>query len=141
MKSLLTLIRLKQQLLDEKRLVVTRLESEVATINEMMENLDIEVVVESELARGDAHSTFGYGTYISAARARRRGLEERLAQVAEKIAVAADEVADAFREMKRFELAQSFADQRALAEANRIEQATMDDVGLTVYRRAKTPGG
>jgi hypothetical protein len=140
-KSLLTLIRLKQQLLDEKRLVVTRLESEVATITSMIEKLDIEVVVESEVARGDAHSSFGYGAYISSARARRRGLEERTAQVAEKIAVAVDEVADAFREMKRFELAQSLADQRAVAEANRREQATLDEVGLTVYRRARAPGG
>lgn len=141
MKSLLTLIRLKQQQLDEKRLVVTRLESEVATINAMIENLDIEVVCESEAARGDANSAFGFGSYIASARARRRGLEERMAQVAEKIAIAADEVADAFREMKRFELAQSLADQRAVAEANRIEQATLDEVGLTAYRRAKAPGG
>lgn len=137
MKSLHTLIRLKQQHLDEKRLVVSRLESEVATITSMIENLDIEVVCESEAARGDAHSTFGYGAYLSSARARRRGLEERMAQVVEKIAAAADEVADAFREMKRFELAQSLADKRTVAEANRREQATLDEVGLTAYRRAK----
>lgn len=140
MKSLLTLIRLKQQQLDEKRLVVTRLESEVATINSMIENLDIEVVVESEAARGDADSSFGYGSYISSARARRRGLVERLAQVGEKIALAADEVADAFREMKRFELAQSLADQRAAAESNRREQAVLDEVGMAAYRRARAPG-
>jgi len=141
MKSLLTLIRLKQQLLDEKRLVATRLETEAASINTKIETLDIEVVCETEAARGDANSSFGYGSYISAARTRRRGLEEQLAQVGEKIAEAADEVADAFREMKHFELAQSLADQRALAEANRREQATMDEVGLTVYRRARASGG
>lgn len=141
MKSLLTLIRLKQQELDEKRLVVTRLESEAATIKSLIEKLDIEVVCESEAARGDASSSFGFGSYLSSARARRRGLEERLAQVGEKIAVAADEVADAFREMKRFELAQSLAEQREAAESNRREQAFLDDVGLTSYRRARASGG
>ncbi|MFT5182488.1 MAG: flagellar FliJ protein [Alphaproteobacteria bacterium] len=141
MKPLFTLIRLKQEQLDEKRLVLTRLETEVATINSMIENLDIEVACESEAARGDAKSSFGYGSYIAAARARRTGLEARLDQVGEKIEVAADEVADAFREMKRFELAQSFADQREAADAARREQILMDDVGMTGYRRARAPNG
>jgi len=141
MKSLLTLIRLKQQQLDEKRLVVTRLESEMTTIRSLIENLDIEIVCESEAARGDANSSFGYGAYLTSARARRRGLEARMAQVREKLEEAADEVSDAFREMKRFELAQSLADQRVAAESDRREQAVLDEVGLTAYRRARAPGG
>ncbi|NKB48421.1 MAG: hypothetical protein GKS02_03540 [Alphaproteobacteria bacterium] len=140
MKSLPTLIRLKQEQLDEKRLVLTRFETEAANIKAMMENLSIEVACETEAARGDAESSFGFGSYIASAKARRGGFEARLAQVNEKIAVAADEVADAFREMKRFELAQSLADQRAVAEAGRREQATLDEVGMTAYRRARTPG-
>jgi flagellar export protein FliJ len=139
--SLLTLIRLKQQQLDEKRLVMTRLETEAASIKSTIENLDMEVACESAAARTDATSTYGYGTYLASARTRRAGLEARLAQVQEKIAEAADEVADAFREMKRFELAQSFAEQRTAAEANRREQASLDEVGLTGYRRARAPGG
>ncbi len=139
-KSLLTLIRLKQEQLDEKRLVLTRLETEAATIKSMIETLDIEVACESESARGDANSAYGYGRYLASARARRSGLESRLVEVGEMTVVAADEVADAFREMKRFELAQSFADQRAAAEAARREQVIMDDVGMTGYRRARAPG-
>lgn len=141
MKSLSTLIRLKQEALDEKRLVLTRLEIEAANIKSMIETLKIEVACETEAARGEAVSAFGFGSYIAAAKARRGGLEARLAQVDEKIAEAADEVADAFREMKRFELAQSFAAQRAAAETARREQAELDDVGLTGYRRARAPGG
>ena len=140
MKSLLTLIRLKQGVLDEKRLVLTRLETEAATIKSMIETLEIEVACETEAARGDAESSFGYGRYIASAKARRGGLEDRLAQVDEKIAEASDEVADAFREMKRFELAQSLADQRAAAEEARREQAVLDDVGMTAYRRAQASG-
>ena len=56
------------------------------------------------------------------------------------IAAAADEVAAAFREMKRFELAQTFADRRAAAEAARHEQTRLDEIGLTGYRRAKADG-
>lgn len=141
MKSLLTLIRLKQEQLDEKRLVLTRYETEAASIRSLIENLDIEVACESEAARGDANSSFGYGSYLARARARRSGLEARLAEVGKKMIVAADEVADAFREMKRFELAQSLADQRAATETARREQADLDDVGMTAYRRARAPGG
>ena len=43
--------------------------------------------------------------------------------------------------MKRFELAQSLADQRAATETARREQADLDDVGMTAYRRARAPGG
>ena len=141
MKSLLTLIRLKQRNLDEKRLVLTRFETEAATIKTMIENLDIEVACESEAARGDADNAFGFGSYIARARTRRTGLEARLAEVGEKMLVAADEVADAFREMKRFELAQSFADQRIAAQEVRREQAVLDDIGMTGYRRSRSPGG
>ncbi|MDH3737576.1 MAG: hypothetical protein OER92_00175 [Alphaproteobacteria bacterium] len=141
MKSLPTLIRLKQEALDEKRLVLTRFETEAASIKSLIENVDIEVACESEAARGDANSAFGYGSYLTRARARRSGLEARLAAVDAKMAVAADDVADAFREMKRFELAQSFADQREAAELARREQAELDDVGLSGYRRARAPGG
>jgi flagellar export protein FliJ len=139
-KSLPTLIRLKQGVLDEKRLVLTRFETEAATIKLMIETLEIEVACETEAARGDAESSFGYGRYIASAKARRGGLEARLTQVEEKIAEAADEVADAFREMKRYELAQSLADQRAATEEARREQAVLDDVGMTSYRRAQASG-
>ena len=140
MSSLPTLIRLKQQQLDEKRLVVTRLETEAASIKSLIDNLDIEVAVESEKARANADHAYGYGTYLASARVRRAGLEGRLVQVHEKIAAAADEVAEAFREMKRFELAQTFAEQRAAAEANRRERTELDDMGLEGYRRARTRG-
>ena len=102
--------------------------------------MDIEVACESEVARGDANSVYGYASYLAMARARRSGLESRLSQVRELIAEAAEEVADAFREMKRFELAQTFAEQRTAAESARREQVILDDVGLTGYRRARAPG-
>ena len=141
MKSLPTLIRLKQEQLDQKRVVLTRLETEAANIKSLLETLEIEVACESEAARGDANSTYGYGNYLARARTRRIGLESRLADVNELIASAADEVAEAFREMKRFELAQSLADQRAAVETARRERSILDDVGLTGYRRARASGG
>ena len=141
MKSLLTLIRLKQELLDQKRLVLTRLETEAANIKSLIETLEAEVACESEAARGDADSTYGYGNYLARARTRRIGLDSRLADVGKMIAAAVDEVAEAFREMKRFELAQSLADQRAAAESARQERSFLDDVGLTGYRRARAQGG
>jgi flagellar export protein FliJ len=140
MKSLPTLIRLKQQSLDEKRVVLTRLETEAANIRSMIENLAAEVACETEAARGEASNTYGYGNYLARARARRTGLDARLAEVRDMIAVAADEVAAAFREMKRFELAQTFAEQREAAESARREQAILDEVGLTGYRRARARG-
>lgn len=140
MQSLPTLIRLKQEKLDEKRLVLTRLETEAANIVELIENLEVEVACESEAARAQASNAFGFGSYLARVRARRSGLEARLAEVNDKIAVAADDVADAFREMKRFELAQSFAEQRAAAQASKREQAALDDIALTGYRRAQASG-
>lgn len=141
MNSLGTLIRLKQEQLDQKRLVLRRLEDEIAAIHTRLELLAAEVACETEAARGDAEASYGYGTYLASARTRRTGLEARLAQVNAAVAEAAAEVADAFREMKRFELAQSFAAQRAAAEAARREQAHLDEVGLSRYRRRKALAG
>jgi len=138
MKSLATLIRLKQEQLDEKRLVLGRLEQEAAAITTLIETLQAEVACESALAKSGGEQAFGFGGYLARAQARRRDLEARQAQLGEKIAVAADEVADAFREMKRYELAQSLADSQAASAAARREQAALDEVGLTGYRRGQS---
>lgn len=55
-----------------------------------------------------------------------------------EIALAEAKVRDAFRELKRFELADAARASRAKAAAARAEQAVLDEVALAAFRRKES---
>jgi flagellar biosynthesis chaperone FliJ len=53
------------------------------------------------------------------------------------VRAASDEVAEAFRELKKFDVVKSRELRLAEERTRRREQATLDEIGLTLYRRNK----
>lgn len=135
MKSLPTLIRLKQQELDEYRRLLARLEQEAAAIQERMRELQEEVALESRKVLDSGQPGFGFGDYLISSRRRRTNLEGELREVVERMAPMQDQVAEAYQELKRFELAHQNIEMRAAEESERREQAALDEIGLAGYRR------
>jgi flagellar export protein FliJ len=67
--------------------------------------------------------------------ARKQEMAAALAEVRRLIDEAREELAEAYRRLKTFEVTQ---EARALAEeqeANRLEQMDLDEIGLTLHRR------
>ncbi|MGE5476006.1 MAG: flagellar export protein FliJ [Bacteroidales bacterium] len=135
-KGLKTLIRLSKFNVDEKRRTLTALQTRedevIAEIREGEEQLKREQQLAAEDATGIG---FAYGAFHQAWMRRREMMYQALAAVREQIEVARDELAEAFREQKTYEVTQANREKREQQEADRKEQIFLDEVGLTMHRR------
>ena len=138
MKNLDNLIRLHQWRLDEKRRVVTELETLIGRLNAEIEQLEKNLKAEQQVASRNTEAATGYGGYVSAVIARREKLRKSLEGLEAEMVQATDDVAAAFQEFKRFDLLRARNQEKAQKEKKRIQQAEIDEAGLNVYRRATT---
>jgi flagellar protein FliJ len=141
MKALDGLIRLHRWKLDEKRLKQAELERLVGTLRGEIRKLGESVVAEGAVAVNSAEGSFAFGPYAAEAVERRRRLEQSLTEVEAQMQAAADEVGEAFRELKKFDIVKSRETRLADERARRQEQASLDEIGLSVYRRNRKEEG
>ena len=84
-------------------------------------------------------AAFGYGNFAKQAIERRRRLAQSVAQVEHQIAEATEEMAEAFQELKRYELAQEGRDRRDEAKRKVRENAALDETALSGFMRRREP--
>ena len=137
MNELKTLIRLHKWKLDEKRRALAELEALAERLAEEKRRLEDEVLAEQAAARASEDAGFAYAAYAKVVIERRRRLEESIAQVARQIETAREEMADAFQEVKRYELAQEGRDRRDRERLRRREGAMLDEVAVTGFMRRR----
>jgi flagellar export protein FliJ len=135
-KGLKTLIRLSKFNVDEKRRVLTALQTREDEVLAEIRRAEEQLVREQEMARENPATVgFAFPAFFRAWQRNREGLEQALAVVREQIEVARDELAEAFREQKTYEVTQANRERREREEADRKEQIFLDEVGLTMHRR------
>jgi flagellar export protein FliJ len=135
MKPLQRLIRLHQSKLDDERSTLAALEAREQELRTAATTLEIEFEQECLLASLSPDGTLSLPGYIEGVRHRRNGFALALQDIALDLETARERVREAYGELKRFEI---MGEQRALAEkraATRREQSTLDELGLTMYRR------
>lgn len=137
MKGLDGLIRLHEWKLDEKRRKVADLERLAARLHGQINDLEDEIKAEQGISASQPAIAYSYGNYASAAIDRRNRLRKSLEEIESEMTVALEEVASAFREFKKFDLIRARNMQRENTRRLRAEQADMNEVGLTLYRRQK----
>ncbi len=138
MKGLEGMIRLAKWQLDEARKALIDAEAALAGIDHALEALAREEAKERESTPSDPVALFALGDFAAAIKARRRAL---LTQRAEQETVRAerqDAVAEAFQELKKYEILARRAAERAAEEAKAREQAALDEVGLRGHRRLQS---
>jgi flagellar export protein FliJ len=135
-KDLHTLIRLRKWDVDEKqRVLATLLRQEEGVIAKQAE---LEAEVKAEMAFAGQLPADQRGTltgYLKRCEGFRAALDAALRDIRNRIAVAQDHLAEAFRRLKTFEVTQ---DQRDVAEAKeeaRLETIMLDEIGLNLHRR------
>jgi flagellar protein FliJ len=138
--ALRSLIRLHRWQLDERRRDLATLEDLAAKLREEHQKLDAEDERERAVASASPEAAYGYAGYARSLIDRRRKLERTQAEVAEQIARAREALAEAYQEMKRYEIAAA-SRQRQLEEREaKRQQQTLDELGVEGFRR-KTAGG
>jgi flagellar protein FliJ len=135
-KGLKTLIRLAGFNVDEKRRVLVALQTREDEILAAIAAEERQLAEEQRIASEDSTGVgFLYGAYANAWLDRRGKYQTMLAAVRAEIEKARDDLAEAFREQKTYELTQTNREKRAKEEADQKEQAFLDEIGLNLYRR------
>ncbi|MGE5537879.1 MAG: flagellar FliJ family protein [Gemmatimonas sp.] len=135
MKAIDGLIRLHRWKLDEKRLKLAELERLVAHLRDEMRKLEDSVVEERAFAATSPEAGYAFGSFAAEAVERRRRLQDSLTEAEGQMQAAHDEVADAFRELKKFDVVKSRETRAAEDRERRREQSSLDEIGLSLYRR------
>jgi flagellar FliJ protein len=135
MKAIDGLIRLHRWKLDEKRLKLAELERLVVHLQEELRKLEAVVVEERAIATGSPEAALTYGPFTTEVIERRKRIQQSLAEAEGQMQAAHDDVAEAFRELKKFDIVKS-RDMRAVEDRDRRrEQAALDEIGLSLFRR------
>src|SRR4051812_27223743 len=119
MKGLAALIRLHRWRLDEKRRELAELERLEDRLHDSVRQLLAEVAAEQAFAQRAEVSGFAYGGFARGIMERRKRIDASIAEVRLKIDAKTEEVSDAFRELKRYEITQAEREKREKQEADR----------------------
>jgi hypothetical protein len=135
MKGIEGLIRLQRWRLDEARRRLAELERLKEEFRTRQRGLEEEVARERTLAAADEPGLRAWSNFAERALERRATLARSAAEAEAAFAAAGEEVAEAFGEMKKLELAAERAERREQEAAQRREQLRLDAVALDMHRR------
>ena len=140
MSTLDSLIRMHRWQLDERRRQLAALEELAAKLAEEQHRLEAENLREQAAATASPEAAASYPGYAHGFLDRRRKLEQSRAETAAQIAQAREALAEAFQEVKRYEItAASRARLQEQREARR-QARVLDDLGIEGYRRRGAGG-
>jgi flagellar export protein FliJ len=135
MSSLDTLIKLHRWQLDEQRRKVTEFENLAEKLRAELQRLDDEERFEQRVAGDSDEASYAYSGYAKSLIDRRGKLMRSVEETEQQIIEARAALADAFAEVKRYEIA---AANRLLAKhrgIERLRQQELDGVALAGHRR------
>lgn len=138
MSTLESLIRLHRWQLDERRRQLADLDTLASKLRDEQARLADEEKAEQGVAAQSPEAATAYGAYARRLVERRRKLAESVASVEQQIMQARDALSEAFREVKRYEIA---AANRAAQQGKRTarrEQAGLDEIAAETDRRRRS---
>lgn len=134
-KNLNTLIRLNEWTVDERRRELGQVLRALVELEDGLERLRQEVVKEQNAVMASPEEAgFFYGNYAQAVIGRRQTLNDGIRRMEAQVAAARERLNEAYRELKKFEVAQKTRDEREARELARREQGVLDEIGLTLFR-------
>lgn len=136
MSDLTSIIRFKKWTLDEERRGLTALLDERAEIEQHIQALNEEIASQHSVANTEVGSVT-LGSYLEGARVKMAWLNEALRKKDADIEEKQDVVAEAFRELKTFEIADENKKAEAQKRLDSFEQKELDERGLQSYQNLK----
>jgi len=134
-KRLTGIIRLHRWQLEERLRDLQELERLHERLQTQVVGLDEELAREKTVA-GECHeASYTLSAYVKQAIGRRRKLKDSLYRVIDQIQEMEDSVAEAYRELKKYELTEANRLQREKKYLERRQQIELDEISLNSYRR------
>ncbi len=135
MRNRESLIRLHKFQVDEKRRKVAELELMLGEFRQRERDLEAQVEAEQRKAGISDVAHFAYPMFAKSVLRRRENILESIAGIERQLDTAKEELADAFRELKKYELLDGNRKRKIRKEAMRAEQVSLDEIALTIHRR------
>lgn len=135
MKSRESLIRLNRFQVDERRRQVAELETMLEEFRRREHDLDQQVQAEQEKAGISDIAHYAYPMFAKSMRDRRENILQSISDVSLQLESAKDDLASAYRELKKYELIEESRKRRVRGKLARIEQQELDEVALAIHRR------
>jgi flagellar export protein FliJ len=133
MSAIQTLVRLARRRAEELQRELGALENQRRAIEARLVEHDRIVASEQALAAQDVLS--GFGNFAQAAHARKQAILKEKAIAARDAEALRDTLADAFIELKKLETLAENEAIRAVVEADKRDQAVLDDLAAGMARR------
>lgn len=135
-KGLNGIIRLHKWQVDEKRRQITDLEVMRSELIEKLEKLLQGLESEKESLAKSNVVNINYANYASNVMSRRVNIEASITEVDVSIENMKDELSDAFKELKKYEIVEQRAIEREKLEQSRREQDRLDEISINMYRNS-----
>lgn len=130
-----SLIRLHRFQVDEKRRKLAELELMLEEFRSRERELEAQVLAEQKKAGISDVAHFAYPMFAKSVIRRRQNILNSIEDIERQLVVAKDELAGAFRELKKYEIIEDNRKQKRRKEAMRVEQAQLDEIALGLHRR------
>lgn len=138
MSALNSLVRVHGWVLNEKREKLAGLEGLVGKMRTDLEALEQDLEREQRAAAEASEGSVAFPAFVAAALERRRKLRESIADLERAVEAAREEVAEAFQEVKKYELARDNDVRREAGRLAKREQASLDELGTGLYQRRRS---
>ncbi|MCW9034369.1 MAG: flagellar export protein FliJ [Rhodospirillales bacterium] len=135
-KSLKNLIRLHEWQLDERRRELAVEQKELDQLEGVLRALLAEVAREQEIVHKTDDLTIiaAFGPFSQKAKLQRETLEATIVIKEKQVEEARENLAEAFKELKTYEISQANRDKKEALELARKDQETLDEIGLNAHR-------
>ena len=135
MAQLHGLIKFRRHDLEEKRKLLSILNTELEVLRGEKKSLLDRLTAEKNLAAVDVDVARNFGVYLNRVLKQCGELDELIAAKLEQVQAATHVVQDAYLEVKKLEVTQEKRDQQEEDRLDRIETNTLDEIGIETFRR------
>lgn len=135
MKGISSLIRIHKWKLDEKRRAISDMENLLAGFKNQLAKLDRDQQFEQKIATDNPDTQFAYANYLTITKQRRLNLLNSIADAETRIAIAQEEVAEIFQELKKYEISEETRLRQLKELQDKRLQQEMDAISIDLHRR------
>jgi len=136
-----SLVRLHRWQLDDRRRELAELDGFARKLRLEQERLAAELRTEQQAAAASLDAATTYGVYAKRIIERRTTIERSLVAVDQQIVAAREALAEAYQEVKRYEIAAANRAAQQRKRADRQQQHMLDEIGIDGFRRRNQGGG
>ncbi|MFZ3034083.1 MAG: flagellar export protein FliJ [Parvibaculum sp.] len=135
MRNRESLIRLHRFQVDEKRRKLAELELMAQEFRARERELEAQVEAEQKKAGISDVAHFAYPMFAKSVIRRRQNILTSIEDIERQLDTAKEELSEAFRELKKYEIIEDNRKRKVRKEVMRTEQAQLDEVALGIHRR------